>query len=97
MFLEKEYRVAQERRRDTLAWAEKERLVHKIRAGTLRPAKGRTDWLSLQKRYQLWMARLGARLVRWGNRLQARYADTWIAASAIHQERCSIERAAKTP
>ena len=35
MFLEREYRVAQERCRDTLAWAEKERLIFQIRASTL--------------------------------------------------------------
>ena len=89
MFLEREYRVAQERRRDTLAWAEKERLILKIRASTragrtsLRPFGGLRISATLRKRYQRWMARLGAQLIRWGSHLQARYADTLIAASAI--------------
>jgi hypothetical protein len=73
MFLERNYQVAQERCRDTLAWAEQERLIRKIRA----------DRTSLRYRYQCWLAWLGARLVRWGSYLQARYADTLIAANAI--------------
>ena len=84
MFFERDYRVAQERRRDTLAWVEKERLIGKTATG--RP--------SLQYRYQRGLARLGARLVRWGSHLQARYADTFIAASAMQRDCCGIESSA---
>jgi hypothetical protein len=80
MFLEREYEVAQERRKDTVAWVEKQRLIRTVQAAH-RPSR---------RRYQRWLARLGAGMVRWGSRLQARYADTLIAASALHQE-CSIE------
>ena len=80
MFLEREYKIAQERHKDTMAWVEKGRLI--------RLAQGPRQ--SLVRRYQRWLARLGARMIRWGNRLQARYADTLIAASALQQE-CSIE------
>ena len=80
MFLEREYKVAQERHRDTIAWVEKEHLI--------RLAQGPQQ--SLARGYQCWLARLGARMIRWGNRLQARYADTLIAASVLQQE-CSIE------
>jgi len=81
MFLEREYRVAQERRKDTMVWVEKQRLIRRAQ-GTRR---------SLVRRYQRWLAQLGAGMVRWGSRLQARYADALIAASTIGQECCSIE------
>ena len=79
MFLEREYRVAQERRKDQLAWAEKQRLIRMVLAN--QPSR---------RRYRRWMARIGAQMVLWGSRLQARYADTLIAASAM-PERCGIE------
>jgi hypothetical protein len=84
MFLDNEYRIAQERRRDRLAWAAKERLIR----NTL------TRRSALQVRYQRWLARFGARLVRWGSHLQARYADTF-AASTVRQEYCGIESTAR--
>jgi hypothetical protein len=80
MFLEREYRVAQELRKDRLAQAEKQRLIRLVLDN--RPSR---------RRYRRWMARFGAQMVRWGSRLQARYADTLIAASAMHQECCGIE------
>jgi hypothetical protein len=80
MFLEREYKIAQERHKDTMVWIEKRRLI--------RLAQGPRS--SLVQHYQRWLARLGARMIRWGNRLQARYADTLVAASALQQE-CSIE------
>lgn len=103
MFLEKDYWFAQQRHKDALAWAEKERLIREILAerrslrasgrlgaGAPSGAKGRIS-AALRDRYQRWMARVGARLIRWGNHLQARYADTMIAASAMQQECCGIE------
>ena len=81
MFLEREYRAAQERRKDTMAWVEKQRLI-RLAQGPRR---------SLVRRYQRWLAQLGERMVRWGGRLQARYADTLIAASTMQQECCGIE------
>jgi hypothetical protein len=80
MFLEREYEVAQERRKDTMVWVENQRLIRTALAN--RPSG---------RRYQRWLAQLGAGMVRWGSRLQARYADTLIAASTIQQECRGIE------
>ena len=85
MFTEKEYRVAQERCKDSLAWAENERLARSIRPST----KGR-GLATIQTRYQRWLARLGARLIRWGSRLEARYADALSAAKAVQHESTGI-------
>jgi hypothetical protein len=80
MFLDREYRVVQERQEDVMTWVEKRRLI-RLAQGPRQP---------LVQRYQCWLARLGAQMIGWGNRLQARYADTLIAASALQHE-CSIE------
>ncbi len=55
---------AEERRKDDLVWAEKERLIRQMRGCRS----------SARVRYRLWLAHLGAQLVTWGRRLQARYA-----------------------
>jgi hypothetical protein len=72
---------ARERRRDDLAHAKKQRLVRL--ALSSRP--------SLSARYQRWLARVGTRLVAWGHRLEARYADALAISSAVHQECSGIE------
>ncbi len=70
----------QERRRAYVAEAEKERLIRQILSQNAPRAK----------RYQRWLARLGARLVTWGYRLQARY-DRSVAVPALGQERYVAE------
>ena len=84
MFLEKEYEYAQARLKDTMAWVEKQRLIRLALAN--RPSR---------RRFRRWLAQIGAQMVRWGSRLQARYADTLIAASAMQQECCGLD--SKTP
>jgi len=53
-------------RRDALATAEKERLIHELE-------KARAP---VQISYRLLMARLGEQMVVWGSSLQARYASS---------------------
>jgi hypothetical protein len=69
--------VAAERRRDDLILAEKERLIRRVLGRNLSPAT----------RYQRWLARLGAQLVEWGSRLQARYANALTVSHPVRQER----------
>ncbi len=72
--------VARELRKDALVYAEKERLFRQVRGHRF----------SFRKRYQLWLASLGVRMVAWGQRLQARYANASIAWPAP-QERYGLE------
>ena len=69
------YKVEAERRKDEIAFAEKERLIRRI----LKKDS------SLSQSYRRWLARLGTQMVSWGNRLQARYADA-LATSALPRE-----------
>jgi hypothetical protein len=57
---------AQLRKYAVIERAEKERLVNLA----LRARKPSTP------RHQIWLAKLGARLIAWGRQLQDRYADT---------------------
>ena len=57
--------VARELRRDALARADKDRLIRQALAHSSPSRKG----------HQLWLARLGAQMVTWGQHLQARYAS----------------------
>jgi hypothetical protein len=60
----------QRRQNEVVAWAEKYALEHPFL---------RRDGIAV-KRYQRWLVRLGAQLVVWGCRLQARY-DTLVTTT----------------
>ena len=74
--------VETERRRDKRARAEKERFIRQV---VLRRNSPPT------RSYQRWLAHLGAQLVTWGCRLQARYDHTMAISSTVRQERCVAE------
>jgi len=65
MFTERDAMYARELRRDALAAAEKDRLIR----------QAETAHTPVRIPYQLWMARLGAKMVAWGQHLEARYAS----------------------
>jgi hypothetical protein len=71
----------QERRRAYVAEAEKERLIRQALSQNAPRAKS----------YQRWLAHLGARLVTWGYRLQARYNHTLAVSTPLGQERYVAE------
>jgi hypothetical protein len=93
----KDVLVAQQMREDALAHAQMERLALQARdrKSQRSQAQRRLAWVS--ERYRLWMARLGDRLVAWGQRLKARYVPSGIADVAsgawgtAQQQRCEIE------
>lgn len=66
---------AAELRKDAHRTAERERLIRQV-----------TGSAPLTQQYQRWAARLGARLVTWGTRLQERYADA-LATPQVAQVR----------
>ena len=67
---------AAELRKDALRTADRERLIKQMTGGA-----------SWSTRYQRSLARLGARLVTWGSRLQERYADALAVPQAVHAPR----------
>ena len=69
MYTERDILVIREHRRDAMAYAEQERLIRQARA----------SWI---RHYYCWLARLGAQMVAWGSRLQARYANPSIPPQA---------------
>jgi hypothetical protein len=79
--------VAAERRKDDLVFAEEERLLRSIR-------KQRASRFT--KRYQRWLARFGAQLVVWGDRLQARYANATLAPSELRRECYAADSGARS-
>jgi hypothetical protein len=76
MFTGRDVLVGRERRRDAMAFAEKERLIRSVTR--VHPPFG--------ERYQRWLARLGARLVVWGHQLQDRYAQPAIRPLALERK-----------
>lgn len=72
---------ARELRRDALALAERERLAREIslahRALGLDIQRHRAK---VSERCCLWLAQLGTQLIRWGENLQARYAQSSTSA-----------------
>lgn len=68
--------VEMERHKDILIAAQHERLVKQALGHDSRPAKA----------YQRWLNRLGAQLIAWGSRLQARYPQSLDLANALQQE-----------
>ena len=66
---------------ERLAWSEKERLIDRV---LNHPS-------SSNKTYQRWLAQLGAVLVSWGCRLQARYDRSLVISGALRQEKQAIE------
>jgi hypothetical protein len=67
--------IAREQRRDALALAERERLIRQIQGHQVR---GRRS--AIGERCCIWLAELGTHMVRWGERLQARYAQPSMSA-----------------
>jgi hypothetical protein len=75
MITGKDVWMAREQRRDALALAERERLIrHAQGHQTLRHRS------AIGERCCLWLAELGTHMVRWGERLQARYAQPSMSA-----------------
>lgn len=79
MITQRDVLYAAERRRDDMAFAQRQRLTSQAL---------RADGLS-RKRYHYWLASLGKQLVSWGSRLQERYADALALSSTVQQGRYS--------
>ena len=65
-----------DRHKDILIAAQRERLAKQALGHDSLPTKA----------YQRWLTRLGAHLIAWGSRLQARYGQSLDMASALQQE-----------
>jgi hypothetical protein len=81
MITQKDVLYAAERRRDDMAFAQRQRLISQVM---------RADGLP-HKRYRYWLARLGKQLVSWGCHLQERYADALTLSSTAQQGRYSTQ------
>jgi hypothetical protein len=66
---------AREQRRDALALAERERLARRALGLDIQRPRSKVS-----ERCCLWLAQLGAQLVRWGENLQARYTQPSMSA-----------------
>jgi hypothetical protein len=66
---------------ERLAWSEKERLIEQVL----------NHHSSTTKAHQRWLAQLGAALVSWGCRLQARYDRPIVISGTLRQEQQAIK------
>jgi hypothetical protein len=72
MFIDRDALYVAEVRKDALATAERERLIRQMK----------TPRTPVRIPYQLWMNRLGARMIAWGQHLQARFAEPTLRGAA---------------
>ena len=86
MITQEDILCAAERRRDAMAFAERQRLISQVLRAE-RPSSERPS----RKGYRYWLARLGKQLVSWGSRLQERYADALTLSNTVHQGRYSTQ------
>ncbi len=77
----KDFRVEAARRQDEIARVENERLVRQLLRENALPLK----------RHQRWLVNLGAQLVNWGRRLQARYQRPLVVRNPMGQDCCTAE------
>ena len=76
MFIERDVQYMRERRKDSMTFARKQRLIQAAMAA--HP--------SFVRRYEQWLVRFGVRLVAWGTRLQNRYAGPAIRHLAMQRK-----------
>jgi len=77
----KDFQVEVARRQDEIARVENERLVRQLLRENVLPLK----------RHQRWLVTLGAQLVNWGRRLQARYERPLVTRNPMGQDCCAAE------